>query len=192
MNNIIDANEMISRVFSNIEASDIDNANKITSIWKKVVRGIKNNRDEHYGDKIASHSDVVDFKNGQLLIETDHPGWTQAIQLYSKFIIRGMNMNTENLGVKVESLVFRLKGTTTTLFNTYDEELKKAQERMNKKSDEQEKEMNAFLQKSASMGPKSDKSESNEAQNSQNELPPEFLAKLASLESTVLTNSKNK
>lgn len=192
MNNIIDANEMISRVFSNIEASDLENANKITSIWKKVVRGIKNNRDEHYGDKIASHSDVVDFKNGQLLIETDHPGWIQAMQLYSKFIIRGMNMNTQNIGVKVEALVFRLRGTTTTLFNSYEDELKKAQERMNEQTDNAEKEMNAFLQKSGILGQKTDKSEQNEAQNIQNELPPEFLAKLASLESSVLTNSKNK
>ncbi|MCF0126522.1 MAG: DUF721 domain-containing protein [Clostridia bacterium] len=189
MNEIINAGEMINRVFSNIEASNFENANKITSIWKKVVRGIKNSRDEYYGDKIASHSDVVDFKNGQLLIETDHPGWIQAIQLYSKFIIRGMNMNMTDL--KVQSLVFRNKGNTNMLFNSYDEELKKAQKVMENKNNIAEKQMEDFLKNSRAYGANSNKLTSSENLN-KNELPPEFLAKLASLESTVLTNSKNK
>ena len=192
MNNIIDAKEMISRVFSNIEACDIENANKITSIWKKVVRGIKNNRDEFYGDKIASHSDVVDYKNGQLLIETDHPGWTQAIQLYSKYIIRGMNMNMGNTGVKVESLAFRMKGNNATLYNSYEDELRRAQNEQQKKDEAAEKQMNEFLEKSGASGAtNSDKLKSSEKQTSDS-LPADFLAKLASLENSVLTNSKNK
>jgi len=192
MNGIIDANEMVSRVFSNIEAGDFENANKITSIWKKVVRGIKNNRDEYYGDKIASHSDVVDFKNGQLLIETDHPGWTQAIQLYSKFIIRGLNMAMAEKGVKVETLTFRLKGNNVTLFNTYEEDLRRAQNEMQKKNDEAERQMNSFLEKSGAYGAsRTDKTESSENQ-ALDSLPADFLAKLASLENSVLTNSKDK
>ena len=192
MNNIIDAKEMISRVFSNIEACDIENANKITSIWKKVVRGIKNNRDEFYGDKIASHSDVVDYINGQLLIETDHPGWTQAIQLYSKYIIRGMNMNMGNTGVKVESLAFRMKGNNATLYNSYEDELRRAQNEQQKKDESAEKQMNEFLEKSGASGAtNSDKLKSSENQTSDS-LPADFLAKLASLENSVLTNSKNK
>lgn len=190
MNNIINASEMISKVFSNIEASDLENANKISTIWKKVVRGIKNTRDEHYGDKIASHSDVVDFRNGQLLIETDHSGWIQAMQLYSKFIVRGMNMNMPDF--KVESLVFRLKGNNSTLYNSYEDELRREQEVMNTKNIAAEKQMNEFLKKSGAFSANSDQKKSTENQNSKKELPADFLAKLESLENSVLTNSKNK
>lgn len=190
MNNIIEARDMISRVFSNIEASSLENAANISSIWKKVVRGIKNSRDEFYGDKIASHSDIVDFKNGQLLVETDHSGWIQAMQLYSKFIIRGMNMNLSETSPKVESLVFRLKGNTTTLFDSYEKDLERAREKMNLQTEEAERQMNEYLEKSRASGASSDKSESSENQNSKKELPADFLARLASLENSVLTNSK--
>ncbi|MCQ2596514.1 MAG: DUF721 domain-containing protein [Treponema sp.] len=192
MNGIVDASEMISRVFSNIEASDMDNANKLTSIWKKVVRGIKNNRDEMYGEKIASHSDLVDFKNGQLLIETDHSGWIQAMQMYSKFIIRGMNMSIGENGPKVEGLVFRLKGNTTTLFDTYESQMKKYQEKMEMQAAADEKAMDVYSAKSGACGANSDSTTGKKQENLKKELPADFLAKLASLESSVLTNSKNK
>lgn len=182
MNEMINASEMITRVFRNIEAENIEGANKISSIWSKVVRGIKNSRDEFYGEKIDSHSDVIDFKNGQLLIEADHPGWIQAMQLYSKFIIRGMNMNMP--GFKVDTLVFRLKGNNSLLFNSYEEELKKAQEEMNRKNLENEKKTENFL-KSTGVSVES-------KEESTDDLPAEFLASLSSLQSTILTNSEEK
>lgn len=182
MKDIINAADMISRAFSNIQVSDIENANTISAIWKKVVRGIKNNRDEMYGEKIANHSDVVDFKNGQLLIETDHPGWTQAIQLYSKFIITGMNRNIKEL--KVESLVFRLKGNTTKLFDVYESQLEQQKKKMEERMAQDEKKLEEFYKKSGI----SEVSDKNEPEN----LPDEFLQRLSSLENSVLTNSKNK
>ncbi len=180
---------MISRVFRNLDSETIENANKISVIWSKVVRGIKNTRDDFYGDKIASHSEVVDFKNGQLLVEADHPGWIQAIQLHSKFIIRGMNMNMK--GFQVDSIVFRLKGNQAVLFNSYEDELKKAQKDMEKRDLEAEKKTEEFLKKSCAFGANSNLQQSTVSQVKE-ELPADFLARLQSLESTVLTNSKDK
>lgn len=180
MTEMISAADMIGRVFRNIDPASVTGAGTISAIWDKVVRGIKNSRDEFYGDKLASHSEVVDFKNGQLLVQADHPGWIQALQLYSKFIIRGMNMNMPDF--KVDSMVFRLKGSNSTLFNTYEEELKKAQEEMNRKTEAAEKETQAFLEKSGASGTKE----------AENDLPDDFKAILAGLENTVLTNSKDK
>lgn len=181
MNGMIDCNEMITKVFRNIEAGDVENARNISSVWNKVVRSIKNNRDELYGEKIASHSEVVDIKNGQLLIETDHPGWNQAIQMYSKYIIKGFKMNAPEL--KVDSLVFRLKGSGTILYTSYEEELEKASRKFDEKMTESEKQMNSFYEKSGASGAKQEQEKP--------DLPPDFLARLKSLEESVLTNSKN-
>lgn len=189
MNQLISAEDMITRVFRNLDSETIEKAGKISAIWSKVVRGIKNTRDEFYGDKIASHSEVVEFKNGQLLVEADHPGWIQAIQLHSKFIIRGMNMNMKDF--KVDSIVFRLKGNQTVLFNSYENELEKARKDMEKHDLEAEKKTEEFLKKSRAFGAESDLQKSTEAPVKE-ELPADFLARLQSLESTVLTNSKDK
>ena len=180
-NEIIDFNEMITKVFSNIETGNLQNANKITSIWKEVTKGIKNTRDEYYGEKISAHSEVVDLKNGQLLIETDHPGWIQVIQLHSKFIIKGMNMKLGN--VKVSSLVFRLKGNDTGLYESYEESLERAKKGMEQKYASDEKVLNDYYKKASEKGDAKTESKFDS-------LPPELMAKLSSLEQTVLTNSK--
>lgn len=178
MNEVINCADMITRVFSNIDVNSLENATKLTSIWKTVVRGIKNTRDEFYGDKIAAHSDVIDLKNGQLLIETDHPGWIQVMQLHQKFIIRGLNMKLPDL--KISSLVFRLKGNDAVLFDSYEESLEKSKKRIEEKHSADEKQLDEFYKKNP---PKN-------TEKTEKSLPPEFLAKLASLEQTVLTNSK--
>ncbi|MCF0243117.1 MAG: DUF721 domain-containing protein [Treponema sp.] len=188
---------MISKVFKNIEVENIEHADKISSIWKKVVSGIKNTRDEYYGEKIAAHTEIVEFKNGQLLIEADHPGWIQAMQLYSKFIIRGMQMNIKNF--RVENLCFRLKGSNANFAVDYEKALERANKKNEEKFIQDEKEVEDFYKKSGAFGALKNSNSHNlsntntqETENCKEKLPPDFLAKLASLESTLLTNSKNK
>lgn len=192
MDEIINCNDMITRIFHNIEVSDIEEAGKITSVWKKVITGINNVRDEHYGEKMASHTEVIDLKNGQLLVETDHPGWIQAMKFYSKFIIRGMQMNIKSQ--KIESLCFRLKGSQAQLSETYEEALEKETRRRNEEILKQEKDLENYYKKSGAFGAEKTAGEESfkKEKNEENKLPPEFLATLASLESSILTNSKNK
>lgn len=40
------------------------------------------------GADIASHSQVVDVRNGMVVIQADHPGWLQLIQLRQETILR--------------------------------------------------------------------------------------------------------
>ncbi len=109
--NIISAADMVARIFTNIEASKIENGNQIVSSWRSIVESIYRN-----GPKLAAHSKVIDFKNGILLIETDHPGWIQMLQMYKSYILKGLKKALPD--VTVTSLAFRLQGTSASLTDT--------------------------------------------------------------------------
>lgn len=100
-NDYNDVKELVNRVFENI-----DNKNKpvqMINAWKQVVSSIYEN-----GPQMADHSRLVDYKNGVLLVETDHSGWTQLLQLNSKYILKGLRMKFPDLEIK--SLQYRLCG----------------------------------------------------------------------------------
>ena len=100
-NDYNDVKELVNRVFENI-----DNKNKpvqMINVWRQVVSSINGN-----GSQIADHSRLVDYKNGVLLVETDHSGWTQLLQLNSKYILKGLKMKFPQLEIK--SLHYRLRG----------------------------------------------------------------------------------
>ena len=69
------------RNFSDIAISIMTNLTEsersLPSIWKKVVSKVNK-----YGDRLCGNTRVVDYKNGVLLIETDHPGWNQIMNIY--------------------------------------------------------------------------------------------------------------
>jgi len=44
--------------------------------WRKIA-----------GEAVASHARLVDIQNGILLVEVDHPGWLQMIQLRSTALL---------------------------------------------------------------------------------------------------------
>jgi len=127
----ISGSEIITRVFKNISASDIEKGSKIQQAWSATVSKISGN-----GEKLAAHSSVVDLKNGVLLVESDHPGWNQMLQMHKKFILIGMNRLSG--GVKIESLAFRLKGSDAALVDS-EEVAKKAVEKYAQKIDAEQK-----------------------------------------------------
>ena len=56
---------------------------------------------------MADHSKILEFKNGILVIETDHPGRIQLFQMYKNYIQTGINRKSPDL--KVKNILFRLK-----------------------------------------------------------------------------------
>ena len=136
MNNgeVINADDMINRVFSNIKCSDIEKGNKVADAWNKTVEKIYN-----YGPKLVGHSHIVDIKNGVLLIETDHPGWSQILQNNKAFILKGLKMNAP--GIEIKNLAFRLRGVKKGLGDDYETYLKKNREMMLEKTEKDEKEL---------------------------------------------------
>ena len=106
--NVITCADMITRVFTNIERKDLENANRVFGAWRRTVASIKPN-----GANIAAHSQVIDLKNGILLVEADHPGWIQMLQLHQKYVLTGLRRAAPDL--HIASLAFRLRGSDAAL-----------------------------------------------------------------------------
>lgn len=109
------ASEIISRIFTNIEKSEIENGNKVLRAWKSTVESIRNNSENGHnlGKNLASHSRIIDLKNGVLLVEVDHSGWIQILKIYQKYIITGLKKHVPYL--KIDSITFRNKGSSAKL-----------------------------------------------------------------------------
>ena len=127
----INSAQMITNVFNGISASSMEQSDKVCKAWKTTVSKISGN-----GEKLAAHSFVVDLKNGILLVESDHPGWNQMLQMHKKFILTGLNRLSG--GVKIESLAFRVKGSPARLASV-EEITKKAVERYAQKIEDDQK-----------------------------------------------------
>ena len=161
-NDYITFNNIINSTFSSIENAQLEKNNKLYEVWRKVITSITK-----VGQNLYEHSSVCELKNGILLVEADHPGWIQMLQMNSDYIVRGLKMYASEL--KICSLAFKLKGKNVTLYKTdYDEELKKEREKYKLKLEKEEEEINKFY-----------KNEEKIEKNS--ELPQELLDKFDSL-----------
>jgi hypothetical protein len=168
---VITAADMITQVFSNIDKADAENSNRLLGTWKAVVSKI-----HKYGEKIAAHTELIELKNGVLLVETDHPGWIQIVQMYSKFILTGLERAVPEL--KISSLAFRLKGSDFSLCGkTYDEQIQEDRRKLSEKLEAQDRllENHNKIEETSGAG--------------QVELPPELKARLDDLKKNMLTNS---
>jgi len=65
--------------------------------WKAVV-----------GEHLASHSRVVDLEKGILIVEADHPGWIQLLQLRQTQALNALTMRFPDLPIR--GIAFRLSG----------------------------------------------------------------------------------
>jgi hypothetical protein len=107
--------DIIKRIFDNIDVNQMDSAVQITTVWKDILCSIQNRSSDNYGiknnlgRKLADHTKIIDLKNEILIVETDHSGWIQTLQLYNTYIMRGLKKNFPKLSIK--SIAYRLKGT---------------------------------------------------------------------------------
>ena len=151
---------------------NIDSANEICSVWKKVVSGVhsfKHDAEDSdqrmpLGERLAGNTRVIDLKNGVLLVEADHSGWIQYLRMYQNFILKGLKMNLPNL--KITNLAFRVAGEKVSLSETYEQQLAKSRRQQAEMFEKQEKELKKFSPAATSSGNKN-----------KSELPPELLAK---------------
>lgn len=69
--------------------SNIDNGySSVYKSWNKIA-----------GEDLVSHSSVKDLTNGILLVEADHPGWIQLLQMKKKTILRNIHKYYPELDV---------------------------------------------------------------------------------------------
>ncbi len=179
MSEIYDIRNLVSKTLNEFSFSDSNKAYSVLDGWKKVLLKIKSNKNPYEGQNLAEHSKVVDLKNGILIIEVEHPGWIELLQLHKKFILKGLNMNMPSL--KIKNLGFKLKKKNDDLLNnkiSEEENFFKIQ----RKIEEEEKIINSsekiFIEK------KSEESKQIK------ELPPELKSIFEDLKNDMLTNQE--
>lgn len=164
---------MILETFAHIEKSTVQKNNKLFSIWKKIITKING-----CGENVYEHTQIADLKNGVLMIEADHSGWIQLLQMHSGFIKKGLKMYVPEFNIT--SLAFRLKGSNSVLHNVdYDAQLSQGRQKL--------------MQEMEAEGKILEKYGSPEAQQSENaSLSPEIQEKFDSIKRSLLTKNKNK
>lgn len=95
------ASEFLKVVINTMVTEKISKVDFLLKTWKKVV-----------GEKIASHSKIIDVSSGNFIVETDHPGWNQQILFKKAKIIAAVNEAIPEL--KVRNLFVRVKSRQQT------------------------------------------------------------------------------
>ena len=75
-----------------LDKKQLDAAKSYSSFfrsWENIV-----------GENIAAHSEVKDIRNHTVLIEVDHPGWIQMIQINYQRILKAIQIRYPELNVK--------------------------------------------------------------------------------------------
>lgn len=157
--NFISGAQIVSAFFENIENQKLESGKKILGAWKTTVQKISGN-----GAQLSDHSRVVDLKNGILLVETDHPAWSQMLQFHKKFILTGLKRICAS--EKIESLAFRVRGSSAALADSGEKIAANEMKKYSEKLDAQEK----ILLEKGFLG-KEKKSDENEKSKSGEELP---------------------
>ncbi len=60
------------------------------------------------GPRLAAHSRIVDVDKGLLVVEAEHPGWIQLLQLRQSAIVEEVSRRFPELGLR--GIAFRLAG----------------------------------------------------------------------------------
>lgn len=176
-NDIENFSDVISRTINNICLEDVQQSNSVITAWNKVLLRIKSYSNPNEGRNLADHTRVVDFKNGILLIESDHPGWIELLQLHKSFILKGLNMSMPQL--KINTLAYKLKGSRGELSDSEKSVYSQSRVKnlLNERIEKEEIRMGLFNKK--------------EPKNTYNkELPPELKSIFDDLKKNMLTNSK--
>lgn len=104
---------VLDGIFDVLHTTNAQNANMAATAWRKILLSIKSSTNPNEGANLAAHSRIVDFKNGVLLIEADHPGWIELLQLRKHYILKGLSFYAKSM--QVETLAFRLAGKRGTV-----------------------------------------------------------------------------
>ena len=102
------ASEVVNALFSGFNSQGMNTANSIIRGWKETV-----------GDKIASHSKIIDVNKGNLIVEVDHAGWSQQILLRKKQIITVLSTNFPDLNIR--NIILRVVSECETPYVQTDE-----------------------------------------------------------------------
>ncbi|QTQ15217.1 DciA family protein [Treponema parvum] len=135
---VINCGDMIMDVFSSIDKEKYKEKEDVSEAWKTITRSVKKgNSQENLGEKLYSHSSLVEIKNGILLVETDHPAYIQLFRMYERYILKGLKQQVPQLDIR--ALSFRLKGSAAVLSEKENKREYEEKLRMEKEFEREEK-----------------------------------------------------
>lgn len=102
------ASDIVSALFSGLEQESFERSNNLVRGWKASV-----------DPKVAAHSRIVDLDKGSLIVEVDHPGWSQQILLSKKRIMDTLSRSFPDL--EFRNIVIRVVSECKTPYKKNDE-----------------------------------------------------------------------
>jgi hypothetical protein len=94
---IKDVSSLLSSFFNEDKLRRGERYTDFFSSWPRII-----------GTRLAAHSRVADVDRGLLVVEAEHPGWIQLLQLRQSEILEEVSKHYPELGLK--GIVFRLSG----------------------------------------------------------------------------------
>jgi hypothetical protein len=82
------AGDIINEMFSGNLFSEANKYSSLFVSWEDIV-----------GKRIAAHSKIIDFINSIIIVEVDHPGWSQLIQIEQAKILQKMKKKCPTLNI---------------------------------------------------------------------------------------------
>jgi hypothetical protein len=94
---IKDVSSLLSAFFDGEKIRRGERYSDFFSSWSTIV-----------GDRLAAHSRIVDVDKGLLVIEAEHPGWIQLLQMRQTGILENVARRFPELSLR--GIVFRVTG----------------------------------------------------------------------------------
>lgn len=92
------ASEIVSKLFQHIDSETAQTASRFFSCWSEFA-----------GADISAHSKVIDVDKGMILVEVDHPGWSQMLSFNKKRILHALDLQFPEL--KLKNMIIRISDT---------------------------------------------------------------------------------
>lgn len=88
------ASELLKSVFGDVEiVKKAGRQHELLKAWTRLA-----------GERLASHSRIVDLRETCLEVETDHPGWIQLLRMREKRILEGLRALFPEIEIKNMSI----------------------------------------------------------------------------------------
>lgn len=136
---IIDSTELVTRFINSVNRASLEAGNQMIQAWRAIIESIRPNSKNaaNFGINLASHSRIVDFKNGIILVEADHSSWLQMLQLHKKYILSSLQKRFPEL--RISTLAFKLHGTDAGISISYEDSVKASMARRDERLDAENK-----------------------------------------------------
>lgn len=86
---LVDSKRMLSLVLDRLHIDKDDPSLEVTMHWKDIV-----------GAKYAEHVKILDIRKDVLMLQSDHPSWSQLVSMDKQRILRVLNRDYPSLGIK--------------------------------------------------------------------------------------------